>query len=546
MSRQFHAFISYRHADNKQPGRQWATWLHQALETYEIPSELIGQPSRDGNSIPERIFPIFLDEDELPADSNLGQAIIRALDCSNTLLVLCSPRAVQSNYVASEIDYFKRSGKAHRVIAVIIDGEPNVSVDAAKQTEFDLSVECFPEPLQVEYEAGEPTNKRAEPLAADFRINIEGCLLQGWTSVEALRQHLLEEKRYNASQIKAYCDDYRKQHHLMLMKIVAAILGLPLGELSQRDKAYQLTKEQARTRSLRKWLGAVGAASLLAVGFGLLAHYQQQQAQLAFEQAKAKADSLYIAMAEVAYQNGHTIEGMLYALLGKDDPGSFAALYRGLASNREVFLAPEMLAGYSPKHSTAEGPAALDEDAKVLGDEWSEVEPYQVISKDGLVKLVETQAQPRDKDCSYFDAKFSLIKNGELLASFCQPRGKLDEVRPSLSPKGGWVISARLLQEEQALYRVKEGSLFGPAVGSPSAGLGELANEACVAFNPNEDTLAYPTFAQQIKVLSFSPEWGMSEWADEPVAFDIQASACPLAILKDNTLVAEQGGQLSI
>lgn len=179
MSRQFHAFISYRHADNKEPGRQWATWLHQALETYEIPTELVGQSSRDGNLIPERIFPIFRDEDELPADSDLGQAIVRALDCSNTLLVLCSPRSVQSKYVASEIDHFKRSGKANRVIAVIIDGEPNVSVDEAKQTEFAVSAECFPQPLRVEYVEDKPTEKRAEPLAADFRVNINGRLCQG-------------------------------------------------------------------------------------------------------------------------------------------------------------------------------------------------------------------------------------------------------------------------------------------------------------------------------------------------------------------------------
>ena len=41
--KKYYAFISYRHADNKQQGRQWATWLHQAIETYEVPKELVGQ-----------------------------------------------------------------------------------------------------------------------------------------------------------------------------------------------------------------------------------------------------------------------------------------------------------------------------------------------------------------------------------------------------------------------------------------------------------------------------------------------------------------------
>jgi len=47
-SHKYHAFISYRHADNKEQGRQWATWLHQAIETYEVPSDLIGK-TRCGN-----------------------------------------------------------------------------------------------------------------------------------------------------------------------------------------------------------------------------------------------------------------------------------------------------------------------------------------------------------------------------------------------------------------------------------------------------------------------------------------------------------------
>ena len=60
---QYRAFISYRHADNRQQGRQWATWLHQAIETYEIPKELVGTKNSRGEEIPERIFPVFRDEE---------------------------------------------------------------------------------------------------------------------------------------------------------------------------------------------------------------------------------------------------------------------------------------------------------------------------------------------------------------------------------------------------------------------------------------------------------------------------------------------------
>lgn len=56
----YHAFISYRHADNKEDGRRWASWLHQALETYQVPEELAGSVNGRGDVIPDRIFPIFV------------------------------------------------------------------------------------------------------------------------------------------------------------------------------------------------------------------------------------------------------------------------------------------------------------------------------------------------------------------------------------------------------------------------------------------------------------------------------------------------------
>ena len=40
-------------------------------------------------------------------------------------MVLCSPRAVQSRFVADEIRHFKEIGKSSRILALMIDGEPN-------------------------------------------------------------------------------------------------------------------------------------------------------------------------------------------------------------------------------------------------------------------------------------------------------------------------------------------------------------------------------------------------------------------------------------
>ena len=76
-----------------------------------------------GEKIPRHIYPIFRDEEELPANANLEESIAEALDKTRNLIVLCSPRSVASPYVAEEIDYFKKLGRSDRIVAVLIDGE---------------------------------------------------------------------------------------------------------------------------------------------------------------------------------------------------------------------------------------------------------------------------------------------------------------------------------------------------------------------------------------------------------------------------------------
>ncbi|PYJ08521.1 MAG: hypothetical protein DMF06_12635, partial [Verrucomicrobia bacterium] len=235
-------FISYRHADNKEAGRQWATWLHQAIETYEVPNDLAGSKNERGDTIPERIFPVFRDEEELPADADLSSPIYRALDDSRFLVVICSPRAVDSTYVAEEILYFKKIGGEDRVLAVMIEGEPNASRDTGKQAMgFRPEDECFPDALRHKIGAdGTRLGEMTEPVAADFRLGKE----QGWTSSEAYRQALRRDDVLSQREIDRRVEEYRQRSHLMLLKVLAGILGVPLGRLTQRDKAYQLAKAQ--------------------------------------------------------------------------------------------------------------------------------------------------------------------------------------------------------------------------------------------------------------------------------------------------------------
>ena len=279
-NKKYYAFISYRHLDNSESGRHWASWLQQAIETYEIPEELVGKRNNRGEEIPSRIYPVFRDEEALPTDPNLNNVINQALNNSRFLIVLCSPNARQSKYVASEISYFKKLGHSNQIIAAIIAGEPNVSLNIEKLPEgFTEKDECYPEPLQFIFDAeGKQTKERAEPVAADFRIRLNNIKQQGWTSPQALQAYLHASDDYRKSQISELVANYEKQLRLMLLKIIAGMIGVPTDDLTQRDKAYQLGLARQKAKQLRKWLSAVTALAVIAIGAGLVAWKQQQLA----------------------------------------------------------------------------------------------------------------------------------------------------------------------------------------------------------------------------------------------------------------------------
>ena len=139
--RKYWCFISYRRVDNSEPGREWATWLHHHLETYEVPEDLVGTLNERGEEIPSRIYPVFRDEEEL-ATGDLEQRIYDALDNSRVLVPICSPRAVESPYVTEEIRYFRLKKGDDFVHPIMIEGEP--SSDKLKKGK------CFPDSLGFE------------------------------------------------------------------------------------------------------------------------------------------------------------------------------------------------------------------------------------------------------------------------------------------------------------------------------------------------------------------------------------------------------------
>lgn len=147
-SRRYMAFISYSHADNREEGRKWADWLHTSLETYEIPEELVGKDNSEGTPVPRQIYPVFQDEKELSANASLSDSLKTALEKTDNLILLCSPKSANSVYVQQEIQYFKQIGRSKNIIALILSGEPQADGG-------NTAVQCFPEVLRYAVIAAE-------------------------------------------------------------------------------------------------------------------------------------------------------------------------------------------------------------------------------------------------------------------------------------------------------------------------------------------------------------------------------------------------------
>jgi len=223
----YRVFLSYSHGD-----QQWADWLHRALETYRVPSRLAELTQQ---KLPRRIAPVFRDRDELPSAASLSTEVNRALEASESLLVICSPNAAASTWVNEEILAYKRLGRAERIFCLIVDGEPNTGD----------GTECFPPALRFELAAdGTITTEPAEPIAADARPGADG--------------------RTGAK-----------------LKLIAGILGVGFDALRQRD-----------THRRHRRLLAITAGSVLVmfvtVTLAILAILAQTEA----EQRRAQAEDL--------------------------------------------------------------------------------------------------------------------------------------------------------------------------------------------------------------------------------------------------------------
>ncbi len=212
-----------------------AARLHRDIETYRLPKRL---RDRDGADVAGgRLGAVFRDRADLAAADSLSDAIRAALADSGVLIVLCSPDAAQSRWVDAEIRLFREVNPGAPVLAAVVRGEPDAAMPAAL------------------------TDNGREPLAADLREQGDG----------------------------------RK---LGFLKIAAALAGVPLDALIQRDAQRRLRRVMAVTVAALIALLAMATMTALAISARNEAQVQRAEAVRQRSQANGLVDFMLTDLRE--------------------------------------------------------------------------------------------------------------------------------------------------------------------------------------------------------------------------------------------------------
>ncbi|MBR5178058.1 MAG: toll/interleukin-1 receptor domain-containing protein [Lachnospiraceae bacterium] len=197
----YDAFISYRHCELDS---FVAEKIHKKLEAFRLPRS-VRSKVKNGKT---RIERIFRDLEELPLSDNLMDPITNALNNSDYLITICSPRYLESIWCMKEIEVFLQTHDREHILVILAEGEPSDS---------------FPEILTYEEitstdENGNTviTRRELEPLAADVRSSDKkGRLKAIDTAVIKLSAEIFEVNY----------DDLKRRHRAQKIRKMAIIFG---------------------------------------------------------------------------------------------------------------------------------------------------------------------------------------------------------------------------------------------------------------------------------------------------------------------------------
>lgn len=259
-------FISYRHSDNTEQSGEWASWLHQQLETYTVPPSLVGKLNRSGKKIPKRIYPVFRDETSAASSSNLTDELHEALKRAENLIVICTPSAAQSPWIDEELRFFKAHRGADHLFGIIVAGDP-----AAREGD---PLDCQPKALRYKVDAnGALTSEREHDLLfPDFRAP------DGMHGVPDKAKYIarLRAGGASASAARAEAEAYADRVEMMKLKVIAGLLDVQLDDLLQRQQLYERSQRQSAEREALWTFYAFLTLPLLIGAMWAYSYYQQE------------------------------------------------------------------------------------------------------------------------------------------------------------------------------------------------------------------------------------------------------------------------------
>ncbi|MDQ3130697.1 MAG: TIR domain-containing protein [Acidobacteriota bacterium] len=162
-SYKYDVFISYSRKNEAFAGK-----LEQALESYKPEKDL---------KVPQRFIEAFRDKEDFTG-SNYHKSLLKNLNDSSKLIVVCSPEARESRYVNDEIKQFVDVRGADHIIPVLFTGIPNNEAKAGQENEM-----AFPDELCKAIEMPLAVNYLGFNVQKD-KIN-KGIFTDSWYSILA-------------------------------------------------------------------------------------------------------------------------------------------------------------------------------------------------------------------------------------------------------------------------------------------------------------------------------------------------------------------------
>lgn len=326
----YDAFISYRHTEMD---RFVAESLHRQLENFKLPGNI--RKKQAGRT---RIKRVFRDKEELPLTSNLEEPIMDALAESEYLIVICSPRLRASLWCKKEIETFIRMHGRQKILAVLIEGEPE---------------ESFPEELLYQEETIEnpdgsrkTVKKLKEPLAADVRGK----------NKRAMKKAMKKE----------------------ILRLLAPMFSLSYDDLRQRH----------RERRMRRILTAVTLGAAVCLGFGAVSTAMALRIHMQKEQIEAQNAEIQNQSAEIQKQNALLLENQALTLAEE----SLRRLQEGdrIGAIRTATAALTEYEGIALPY-TAEAQYALTKSLYVY-DAGSCIKPFFQVEMQGNITFIKVSA----------------------------------------------------------------------------------------------------------------------------------------------------------